>query len=124
QDDDHLTFTCSANKKCLVEYHIFCTNANNSEIKFQVVAVGATTVRAAGTGAVFDFSYTINQASGAIRTYETNGATQEHGFMRISAFVDAGSADRTVVLQWAQQVATAKNTTVQAGSWLNYIQVD
>jgi hypothetical protein len=124
QDDDHLTFTCQANKKCFVEYHIFCTNANTSEIKFQVAAAGATTVRAAGTGAVFDFSYTINQASAPIRTYETGGATSEHGFMRISAFIDAGSSDRTVILQWAQQNAAVKNTTVQAGSWLNYIALD
>ena len=124
QDDDHLVFICSANKKCFVEYHLFITNANTSEIKFEVSASGSNVVRAGGTGSVFDFSYTINQDSGPIRTYETNGASSEHGFMRISAFIDPGSSNRTVVLKWAQQNATPKNTTVQSGSWLNYVQVD
>jgi len=124
QNDDHLTFTCPANKRCLAEYHIFVTNANGSEIKFQIEATGATLVRAGMTGAVFDFSYTINQASGTMRTYETNGATSEHGFVRISAVVVSGSANRTVNMQWAQFTAQNKDTTVQQGSWLQWVAID
>jgi hypothetical protein len=126
QADDHLVFTCPANKKCVAEYHLFFTNANTAEIKFFVTAPGATTVYGGGTGAVFDFSYTYNQASTAtgIRTHETNGSSQEAGFMRISAYVNSGASSRTVTLEWAQVTATAKNTTLQAGSWVSYSDHD
>ena len=126
QDDDHLTFTCPANKKCVVEYHVYVDNAHTAEVKFFVVAPGATTVRAGGTGAVFDFSYTYNQASTAtgIRTHDTSGSSQEAGFVSISGYVNAGASSRTVTLQWAQVTATEKNTTVQEGSWLSYQIVD
>lgn len=124
QSDDELTFTCPSGKKAVMVFHLFIDNGNTAEFKCRVAATGATTVRGGGTGAIFDYAYTYNQdsqlSSNAIRTQETNGSTQELGFMRVSGYVDAGGADRTVVLEWAQATATAKNTSILAGSWVEY----
>lgn len=122
QADDHLTFTLDANKKALISVYLFINNGNTAEVKVRLVATGATTVRFAGTGAVHDYSYTFNQdgTGGAVRTQETNGATVEYGFIHAHGFVDAGASSRTVTVEWAQLTATAKNTTIQSGSWMMY----
>lgn len=122
QDDDHLTFTCPANKKCVVEVQMFITNANTSEFKCAIAATSATTVRGFGHGAVHDYTYTFNQdgTGSSFRTQETNGATVENGGVSFYGYVDSGASDRTVRITWAQNAATAKNTTVLAGSWLKY----
>lgn len=126
QADDHLTFTLDANKKALISVYLFINNGNTAEVKVRLVATGATTVRFAGTGAVHDYSYTFNQdgTGGSVRTQETNGATVEYGFIHAHGFVDAGASSRTVTVEWAQLTATAKNTTIQSGSWMMYQTMD
>jgi len=126
QNDDHLTFTCPANKKCILEAQIFITNGNTAEFKAVVAASGATTVRGFGHGAIHDYTYTFNQdgTGSSVRTQETNGATVELGGLSLFGYVDAGASDRTVNIQWAQLTATAKNTTALAGSFMWYKIID
>ena len=126
QDDDHLTFTCPANKKCVLGAQYFINNGNTAEFKAVVSASGATTVRGFGHGAIHDYTYTFNQdgTGSAVRTQETNGATVELGGLSLYGYVDPGASDRTVVIQWAQLTATAKNTTALSGSYLWYKVID
>ena len=104
----------------------FITNGQTAEFKAIVTASGATTVRGFGHGAIHDASYTFNQdgIGTAIRTQESSGATGEHGGMSIFGYVDPGASDRTVVIQWAQLTATAKNTTALSGSYMWYKVID
>lgn len=122
QDDDALTFTCPANKKCIAEFHLFINNGNTAEFKCALSAPSATTVRGYGLGAINDYPRTLNQAAalGYARTYDDTAASVEYGGFDFYGYVESGAGDRTVVLQWAQVSSTAKNTTVQAGSWLQY----
>ena len=126
QNDDHFSFTCPANKKCILSAQYFITNGQTAEFKAIVTASGATTVRGFGHGAIHDASYTFNQdgIGTAIRTQESSGATGEHGGMSIFGYVDPGASDRTVVIQWAQLTATAKNTTALSGSYMWYKVID
>ena len=129
QNDDALTFTAKANKKYIARFYLHIEDQDwyNTGLKFSVTVPSATTVRASCVGGESDktdaITSTTDSGLGLYVVSQTTHASA-YGYAEIKAYIDPGASDRTVTLQWAQGFATAHNTRVLAGSWLEYEEIN
>lgn len=127
QDDDHLTFAVGADEIWVVQYHLYitCTSAT-PDFKCALSVPASTTGKIAQHGAAPGNTVVEGDMSSlsfaTVTTALTSGVTASGSaapaFTLFSASVATSSTAGSIVLQWAQNTATATNTTLQTGSFL------
>lgn len=121
-NDAELKFSMLVNKKYRIRGTIWFDTTAAGDFKYQFVGPASPTlVRferidcvAGGTPAenVPDTAYPTNKALA--------GAGTTGGYIRFEAIVQNGASAGTFALQWAQNTSDAGNTTVYAGSYIEY----
>lgn len=121
QDDDHLFFDIAANEVWLVEFMLVISSLSaTSDFKAAltkpVLASFYWKHDVAWAGVATTASPTILMMASA-DPIAVGSAALVWG-LKLTAIVLAGAASFTLKLQWAQNTATAENTTVKKGSCL------
>lgn len=121
QNDDHIVVTVEANATYLYDLFLQYTSGTTPDFKFVWSApAGAALLWG---GAYYDTSGALVQAGGF--TLATTGAIGGTGglvtgrFTGVLTTVSAGSFQLT----WAQNAATASNTTLHAGSYVKLLRI-
>ena len=123
--DTHLVSTFSANKTYAFRGRIFFETTAAADFKFRFVC----------SGALFYVKYTwypAGSTTGTVvvdtaspgTTVAATGAGTVGGYIEFDGIAVIDGSDRAWGFQWAQNTSTAANTTVKAGSYLQYIKVD
>lgn len=129
-DDATLKFSVSANTKYRFRFVVFFRSPDTPDFKFALSGPSSPTLLsarmsyAAAFGAVIH-SRPFGQYSGlaASLTGSPSGTENEGGFVIIEGVLHNGANSGTVAFQWAQNTSDASNTTVLAGSYLEWKQV-
>lgn len=136
QDDDHLTFTVTANTIYRVECMLLIESTSvTPDIKFQWTLPASANIYWGtdtdnnSTGDAGGGWAQVNPSGGSKLALRTNSSilsntsmNNPHGLLIKGVLVVAGTGG-TVTLQWAQNVATAEDTKLLIGSNLVAIQV-
>lgn len=123
QDDDDLSFAVEANKRYAVWGGILVNTGTTPDIKVQLTSPASATF----DGTILnDISSTSNATIELLVESGTTaltgaGADRWHSFS--GTLVVAGTAG-SATLQWAQNTSDGGNTTVKAGSWLAYTELN
>lgn len=125
-DDAELTLPVLASETYLIQFDIFFDTAATPDFKFQFTGPSSpteVTVRgkyaAPDAAADTDFVDTAFSTSHAV----TGAAGTTGGHVFGSLLLVNGTNAGSVTLQWAQNTSDAADTTVLAGSLLNYVRV-
>ena len=129
-DDAELLLPVLANTTYMIQGVIFFTTSATPDFKFQL------------TGPASPTDVTVRGSRYAVEGTSTNGTRGEFvdvalsvpravvgtnsgsdGYVDFRMRLENGANAGTVVLQWAQNTSDAADTTVLAGSHLNYIRV-
>lgn len=126
QNDDSFTFTVAANTDYLVEMGLVYGSATvTPDVKFAWTLTGMTWD---GTGdrditpnATLGATFALQAvASAATTILATSSTAPTATLFRMTFTIHAGSTGGTLNFQWAQNSATAENTTVKKNSWMRY----
>ena len=123
QDDNELLASIEASSKYKFEFCLFTSTDATADIKVAVtfptgawVAWGPVGYEVTGTNyQAMLTSCTYRTASGTPRSHGGGG---DYPFIRMAGLLRVGTTPGNLQLQWAQNTATAVNTTVKADSWL------
>lgn len=119
-DDAALTFAVAANTKYGYRFHIVWNTPAAADFKFAFTCPSSPTLTrtngmrtvASGTGTSF-----IHTASGDV---ETVAGTSTDGWAQGEGILQNGANAGNVTIQWAQNSSNGSNTTVYAGSYIEY----
>ena len=122
--DNALFFTLAANTKYRGEGYVVVTTGGTADFKYGI-DVGAattsliniTTMHVDGAASTTLVTGNYSAATGAIAV--NAGAGTQH-VIRFSFIIHDKDAQGSLRFRWAQNTATAVNTTVKAGSWISY----
>ncbi len=138
QSDNEMTFPVAANKTYAFRMAAIYTTVAAADIKFQITGPLSPTVIAyevrAGVPPFTGPAYTANALAEAFGT-DTTGCTAGtcadlisafagKGFVHLEGILQNGLNAGSVTVQFAQKTANASDTTVYAGSYIEYKQVD
>lgn len=128
--DPDLTFTVLPNSVYTIECCLFVSGGSAADFQ----AAWSVPAGASGTWSLYGPSLSIAASSttgeirfnaGSLTTTRVAGVsdTATPVLMPASGLLRTGGSGGTFVLQWAQNVATAVNTTLEADSWVKLIRV-
>lgn len=116
-----LDLNVAAYERVLLRYTIFYKTAAAADIKYQVdVPASPTQYRQFSEGFAPDdtaFDLALASAEGSVSLL---GAANTEGFLRVTALLENGANAGTVSFKFAQVTSDASDTTVYAGSFLEY----
>jgi hypothetical protein len=120
QDDGHLVFPVGTNQLWVVSYVLFVVGDLAADMKAQIaVPAGATAIGGIMAARVSDL--VMSMAALGTGAFGVDATVRP---VRIEASVETAGVAGNVVLQWAQNVATAVNTTVKRSSYLLATQAE
>lgn len=122
--DAALSFAMVAGRKYLVRGRIFFDTTANADIKFRHAGPSSPVLvriarKAIAPGATADSNVAVDTAFSASDIAVTGSGT-DGGTFSFEGIVHNGANAGTFAIQWAQNVSDAGNTTVRAGSYLEY----
>ena len=123
-DDSTLAFPVQANKKYRFRAKIFYDTPTAADFKFDVngpasptlVQIETKTI-APGATALSNIALKTAFAFSAVSVTETSGT---NGMIEAEGIVHNGANAGTVAFRWAQNTSNGSNTTVRAGSYIEY----
>ncbi len=122
-DDGSLFFDAEASKKYAFRLNVFFDTTAAADFKYQIQGPSSPTIIryltrdvAPAATAMTVAVQTAFAASVSVLSASTNG-----GFVEISGILHNGTTAGRVSFQWAQNTSDASNTTVRAGSWLEWM---
>lgn len=114
QDDNQLTFPVDASQGYFAIFHLFVTGPDAANFKFAIITPSSPTILRYGMP-----GDTYETASGTAISVDIGSTTKRMVTIEMElSNVNAGN----VTLQWAQGTSNASNTSVAAGSWLEYVK--
>jgi hypothetical protein len=120
-DIPQLDLNVDANERVLLRYTIFYKTVAAADIKYQIdIPASPTQFRQFTEGFAPDdtaFDLALASAEGSVSIL---GASNTEGFLRVTALLENGANAGTVSFQFAQVASDASDTTVYAGSFLEY----
>jgi len=120
-DVPQLSLNVAANERVLFRLNLFYNTATGADFKYQVaVPTSPTLYRQLTEGMAPDdtaVDLAIATSSAAVSIL---GAANTNGFLRVTGVLVNGSTAGTIQFKFAQDAATASDTTVYAGSFLEY----
>jgi len=120
-DIPQLDLNVDANERVLLRYTIFYKTVADADIKYQIdIPASPTQFRQFTEGFAPDdtaFDLALASAEGSVSIL---GASNTEGFLRVTALLENGANAGTVSFQFAQVSSNASDTTVYAGSFLEY----
>jgi hypothetical protein len=120
-DVPQLSLNVAANERVLFRLNLFYNTATGADFKYQVaVPTSPTLYRQLTEGMAPDdtaVDLAIATTSAAVSIL---GAANTNGFLRVTGVLVNGSTAGTIQFKFAQDAATASDTTVYAGSFLEY----
>ena len=120
-DIPQLDLNVDANERVLLRYTIFYKTVAAADIKYQIdIPASPTQFRQFTEGFAPDdtaFDLALASAEGEVSIL---GASNTEGFLRVTALLENGANAGTVSFQFAQVASNASDTTVYAGSFLEY----
>ena len=120
-DIPQLDLNVDANERVLLRYTIFYKTVAAADIKYQIdIPASPTQFRQFTEGFAPDdtaFDLALASAEGSVSIL---GASNTEGFLRVTALLENGANAGTVSFQFAQVSSNASDTTVYAGSFLEY----
>jgi hypothetical protein len=120
-DIPQLDLNVDANERVLLRYTIFYKTVAAADIKYQIdIPASPTQFRQFTEGFAPDdtaFDLALASAEGSVSIL---GASNTEGFLRVTALLENGANAGTVSFQFAQVASNASDTTVYAGSFLEY----
>jgi hypothetical protein len=120
-DIPQLDLNVDANERVLLRYTIFYKTVAAADIKYQIdIPASPTQFRQFTEGFAPDdtaFDLALASAEGEVSIL---GASNTEGFLRVTALLENGANAGTVSFQFAQAASNASDTTVYAGSFLEY----
>jgi hypothetical protein len=128
QSDDALTFSMAANKKYRIRGRIWYTTPGAADFKYRFNY---------GSGSAPTINYLKHKYVAPLAAAETEqavdvanptatisvlsaGTINDPGYIEFDAIVHKENATHNFTFQWAQVTTTATNTTVKAGSYIEY----
>ena len=128
--DTDLQFTVPASKKYVIRGKIWYTTPAAADFKFRFVMGGSPTtfwvkymyqapLATSLTQAAIDNTTGVGTTVSALSA----GAVTDPGYIEFEARVEKEAASSTFSFQWAQVTSTASNTSVKAGSCIEYMEV-
>ena len=124
QDDDHLSFAVAANTKYAWRCHIHYNTPSAADFKVQWTGPASPTlVRVFIAGMAPDGTTWVG--TGIMTTFSSpvailGAGANTAGYVEFSGVLQNGANAGTVHFQWAQNTTTASDTTVYAGSHIDY----
>jgi hypothetical protein len=121
-DDSTLKFPVAANTIYTFKFFVWITNASSTQGSFYDIngPASPTLVRyAINESGDTDATGNFTQLATAFQVDSLYTHALEI-FLNIEGFVQNGANAGTVSFRWAQNVSTASNTTVRAGSYVDY----
>lgn len=125
-DDDTLKFSVAANTKYFFRLTVLYDTGAAPDIQFRLNGPTSPTLvryRFHAIGSSADSGYTVAQVFLAYTTTIVLAAGNNGGYLQIEGVLHNGANTGTLALQWAQNSSTASDTTVLAGSTLEYMQI-
>ena len=120
-DVPQLKLNVDAYERVLFRIHMFYNTATGADFKYQVAVPGSPTLyRQLTEGMAPDdtaVDLAIATSSAAVSIL---GAANTNGFLRVTGVLVNGANTGTLQFKFAQDAATASDTTVYAGSFLEY----
>lgn len=120
-DVPQLSLNVAANERVLFRLNLFYNTATGADFKYQVAVPSTPTLyRQLTEGMAPDdtaVDLAIATTSAAVSIL---GAANTNGFLRVTGVLVNGSTAGTIQFKFAQDAATASDTTVYAGSFLEY----
>jgi hypothetical protein len=120
-DVPQLSLNVAANERVLFRLNLFYNTATGADFKYQVaVPTSPTLYRQLTEGMAPDdtaVDLAIATTSAAISIL---GAANTNGFLRVTGVLVNGATAGTIQFKFAQDAATASDTTIYAGSFLEY----
>jgi len=120
-DVPQLSLNVAANERVLFRLNLFYNTAAGADFKYQVaVPTSPTLYRQLTEGKAPDdtaVDLAIATTSAAISIL---GAANTNGFLRVTGVLVNGATAGTIQFKFAQDAATASDTTIYAGSFLEY----
>ena len=120
-DVPQLSLNVAANERVLFRINLFYNTATGADFKYQVAVPSSPTLyRQLTEGMAPDdtaVDLAIATTSAAVSIV---GAASTNGFLRVTGVLVNGSTAGTIQFKFAQDAATASDTTVYAGSYLEY----
>lgn len=126
--DSELTFTLAANTKYTVHGKVWFTTPAAADFKYRFRTISATTIwlihkyiaplATAETESAIDIATPTTQIS-----VTSAGAVTDPGFVEFEARIEQGGSAGTFYFDWAQNTSNASNTTVKAGSYIEYMVI-
>jgi hypothetical protein len=123
-DDDALSFGVLANAKYAFRAVVFYSTAATPDFKYTLTGPSSPTlVRFHAREIEFGVARTDNEQTsfGNSRSVASGAATE--GKIEIEGILHNGANAGAVTFQWAQATSNASATTVRAGSFIEYAQV-
>jgi hypothetical protein len=120
-DVPQLKLNVDAYERVLFRVNLFYNTATGADFKYQVAVPGSPTLyRQLTEGMAPDdtaFDLAVATSSAAVSIL---GAANTNGFLRVTGVLVNGANAGTLQFKFAQDAATASDTTVYAGSFLEY----
>ena len=120
-DIPQLEINVDAYERVLFRYNVFFNTAAAADFKYQVAIPGSPTLYRQLTEGLApdDTAYDLAVATSSAAVSLT-GAANANGYVRITGVLQNGANAGQLKLQFAQATGDASDTTVYAGSFLEY----
>jgi hypothetical protein len=120
-DVPQLKLNVDAYERVLFRVNLFYNTAAAADFKYQIAIPGSPTVyRQLTEGLAPDdtaYDLAVATSSAAVSLV---GAANDNGFLRVTGVLVNGANSGTIQFKFAQDTANASDTTVYAGSFLEY----
>lgn len=128
QADDDLTFVMTASTKYMVRGKLWWTTPAAADFKYRFRSGGSPTLfyvkhKNTPPAAVAETEQAIESASPGTTISVLSASATEPGYIEFEAIVYKEAANGSFFVDWAQVTTTASNTTVKAGSYIEYMVV-
>ena len=120
-DVPQLSLNVAANERVLFRLNLFYNTATGADFKYQVAVPSSPTLyRQLTEGMAPDDTAVDLAIATTSAAVSITGAASTNGFLRVTGVLVNGSTAGTIQFKFAQDAATASDTTVYAGSYLEY----
>lgn len=124
QNDDSFAIPVAVNTDYLIEMGLIYTSTTATpDFKFAWTLTGMTwehTAQSEPAAPTRTWQAATVQTSGTARSMTGSSVTANLAPWLFTFHVHAGSTGGTLNFQWAQDTATAENTTIKKNSWMRY----
>ena len=120
-DVPQLSLNVAANERVLFRINLFYNTATGADFKYQVAVPSSPTLyRQLTEGMAPDDTAVDLAVASTSAAVSILGAANTNGFLRVTGVLVNGANAGTLQFKFAQDAATASDTTVYAGSFLEY----